>query len=44
MDSLKSNIEVYIFGRATLSSLDMSFAMLTTKEDLNSKKMVPLLF
>ena len=40
MDSLKPSIEVYIFGRATLSSLAMSFAMFTTKEDLNTKKKV----
>ena len=38
MDSLKPSIEVYIFGRATLSSLAMSFAMFTTKEDLYTKK------
>ena len=44
MDSLKPSIEVYIFGRATLSSLAMSFAMFTTKEDLNTKKKVLLLF
>ena len=40
MYSLKPSIEVYIFGRATLSSLAMSFAMFTTKEDLNTKKKV----
>ena len=44
MDSLKPSIEVYIFGRATLSSWAMSFAMFTTKEDLNTKKKVLLLF
>ena len=40
MDSLKPSIEVYIFGRATLSSLAMSFAMFTTKEDPNTKTKV----
>ena len=44
MDSLKPGIEVYIFGRATLLSLVMSFAMFTTKKDLNTKKKLLLVF
>ena len=44
MDSLKPSIELSIFGRATLLSLAMSFAMFTTKENLNTIKKVLLLF
>ena len=44
MDSLKPSIEVYIFGRATFLSLAMTFAMFTTKEDLNTKKKLLLVF